>query len=505
MEEITVEIRSLLHHICKKWRLVLVWMIFGAVLADAAAVAKNIRNVKNWEKQVKAEATEGTETTELEEENALRAGLTQKEVQEVENAAASYLAYVKSGNRQLAYYDESILMKLDANKVPTLTLQYYVDNGYKAEYPVAEAVDNAVDIGNALGNYASSDNVCSQISEKLDWNKESVYIKELITFVCEEHTLTITVVAPETEDCKTMGEIVKAQIRAAEQELQQVYGEFEAKLALEENMVTASQMLMTQQTTQLTNMYSSKSDFRTSISSFTEEQKNYYNAIINNAFVQDETPSLDPAAEVWETDETEEPVETEESAPTVQYIHLKYIVLGILAGAFLCVCWICVTYIGSGLLRTPKDIKEGFDLQVIGTVHSSDQNPGNPIDGLIEWIFRKKGPRFSREEQLHMAAAAIRIGARKAEMNKLYITSAANDEATEQLREELAALLEKQQVRVQTGAPIVYDPESLECMSACDGLVLVESVGYSLYRDILTEKQLSEGSHVPIIGAVVRE
>lgn len=502
MEEITVEIRSLLHHICKKWRIVLVWMLLGAVLADAAAVMKNIRTVRAIEEQVEEEPAEETE---LENTDVLCAALTQKEAQEVENAAASYLAYVKSCNKQLAYYCDSILMQLDANRVPTLTLQYYIDNYYKAEYPVVLTADNAADIGNALGNYASSDSVCNAVAKKLNWDKESVYVKELITFTCEEHTLTIQVVAPEIEDCKKIGDIIKTQIDTAEQELQAVYGEFEARLALEESVVAASQILMTQQTTQLTNMYSSKSDFRTSISSFTEDQKKYYNALINNAFAQDETLSQDTGEEILETEDTEDSQETEEKVMTVQYVHMKYIVLGILAGAFLCVCWICVTYICSGLLRTPKDIKEGFDLKVIGTIRQEGRKTKNPIDCLVEWIFRKKGPQFSREEQLHMAAAAIRIGAQKEEMNRLYITSSANNAVTEQFREELTALLKKQQVDVQTGTPIVYDPESLEHMSSCDGLVLVESVGHSLYKDILAEKQLSEGSHVPVLGAVVIE
>ena len=102
-----------------------------------------------------------------------------------------------------------------------------------------------------------------------------------------------------------------------------------------------------------------------------------------------------------------------------------------------------------------------------------------------------------------MSAAAIRIGAQKAGMHRLYLCSSANDENTRQNMDKLAAMLEKQKVEVQTGASVVYDPESLECMSGCDGLVLMESEGYSLYKDILAEKQLAEGSHVPILGSVV--
>ena len=498
MEEITVEIKSLLHHICKKWRVLLVWMILGAVLADAAAIAKNCRQVE----AVKAQQMEDSEESSLEDTEELKAVLTKKEAQEVQNAASSYLAYVRSYNNQLAYYCDSILMQLDANKVPTLTLQYYIDNGYKAEYPVVQAVDNAMDIGDALGNYAMSDSVCEAVVKELDWDKDAVYVKELIGYACDNHSLTITVIAPETEDCKKIGEIIKKEIETAKQKLQEIYGTFDVRIAIEECMITASQALMTQQTTQLASMYSSKGDFRTSISGFTEDQKKYYNALINNSFEEEEV--LSENAE-FKTDEemTAEDSEADETVLSVQYVHVKFILLGILAGAFFCICWLCVTYINSGLLRTAKDIKEGFGISVIGTLKPEKEQIKNPIDRLVWRIFCGKGPQFSREEQLHMSAAAIRIGAQKAGMHRLYLCSSANDENTRQNMDKLAAMLEKQKVEVQTGASVVYDPESLECMSGCDGLVLMESEGYSLYKDILAEKQLAEGSHVPILGSVV--
>ena len=69
MEEITVEIKSLLHHICKKWRVLLVWMILGAVLADAAAIAKNFRQVE----AVKAQQMEDSEESSLEDTEELKA------------------------------------------------------------------------------------------------------------------------------------------------------------------------------------------------------------------------------------------------------------------------------------------------------------------------------------------------------------------------------------------------------------------------------------------------
>ena len=90
-------------------------------------------------------------------------------------------------------------------------------------------------------------------------------------------------------------------------------------------------------------------------------------------------------------------------------------------------------------------------------------------------------------------------------MSSLFISSAANNEETRQIENALVSLLCQQGVNVMTGTSVAYDPESLERMSACDGVVLVEGVGFSLFKDIMAEKQLCERGNVKIIGTVVVE
>ena len=498
MEEITVDFTNLIYQVCKRWRILLIGMIVGAILADVAGVALNIRRIS----AKKAEMVEKeVEDNDLVDVTALKAVLNEKEIIEVENAAASYSAYMKTNNAQLTYYCDSILMQMDANEVPTLTLQYYIDNYYKTEYPVVASADNASDIGTALGNYTFSGAVCSKVSETLGWTKEVAYIQDLISFESEDHTLTVKVVAPEEADCKQIGAIIKSQINEAVKKLQDVYGAFEVKLVMEEYVVTASQDLMTAQITQLSNIYSGRNDFRTSVTSFTEAQKVYYDALIENYFKENDTS----VSNIVSGDADEQNNTNRDVDLSVSFIHLKYILLGIVAGFFVCAVWICIQHIGSGMLLVKNDMSEGFDISVIGNVKTDDMKKKNIVDRIIERIFRSKGPQFSQEEQLRMSAAAIRIAAEKEGMHKIYISSAANCEKTKQVESALVSLLEHQGVNVLNGASIAYDPESLENMSGCDGTVLVEGVGCSLYKDILTEKQLCEGSHVPIIGAVVVE
>ena len=498
MGEITFDLKSLIHQICRKWRVLLIGMLVGAILANVAGVVNNVRQVSVLESEL---ATQEAEENDLTDVTKLKAQLTEKEIIEVENAASSYSAYMKTNNAQLTYYCESILMQMDANEVPTLTLQYYINNFYKTEYPVINKTDNTWDIGKALGNCASSGKVCEKISEKLGWNNEVSYIQDLISFEMSGRSLTIRVVAPQLSDCDQISIIIKDEINEAVGRLQEVYGDFEVKLAIEESMITASPELLNSQISQLSNIYSGKTDFRSSVANFSEAQKNYYNALIENYFMENSTSVSNIVSGA--TDEKNE--ETVEYDLSVGYIHMKYILLGIIAALLVCAAWICIQYLGSGMLLSKNDMQEGFSISLIGSIQSEAANKQNCVDRLVERIFRSKGPQFSQEEQLRMAAAAIRIAAEKEGMHKIYISSAANCEKTKQVESALVSFLVKQGVNVMNGTSIAYDPESLENMSGCDGTVLVEGIGCSLYKDIMTEKQLCEGSHVPIIGAVVVE
>lgn len=488
-----------MYQVCKKWRVIIIAMLVGAVLADVAAIALNVRRVSALKAQMEAAESQDQEETAIDTAK-LRAALSEKEGREVEKAAASYIAYMKTSDAQLAYYCDSILMQMDPNKVPTMTLQYYIDNGYKAEYPVVASVDNAQDIGTALGNFASSGEVCKKIADKLGWSNDITYIQELISFEADKHTLTVKIIAPEEADCEKMGSVIKAEISQFVSNLQEVYGTFEAKLAMEECIVAASQELMTAQTAQLTNIYSTKSDFRTSVTSFNEEQKVYYEALIENSIGENVEP-LDMISDGAEED-------SEENALLnlkVEYINIKYILLGVIFGLILSVVWICIQYISSGFLMAKSDMKEGFGISVIGRVKIENMMNKNIIDRMIIRIFRSKGLQFTQNEQIQMTAAAIRIAAEKEGMKKLYVSSASDNKGTDQIKNDLVELLIKQGVNVMSGISIAYNPESLEDMSGCDGTVLVEGIGHSRYKDILIEKQLCEGSHVPIIGAVVVE
>ena len=144
MEEMTISVKDLLLRILLKWRMILVWMLIGAVVLDGVGYVRSARAVKL--------AQEAIKTPEDDEEQMLLAvsqaeeKLSTREVSEVQTAVGTYLSYQKEYQDTLAYNTNSIKMQLDPNKVPTMMLQYYIDNHYQAVYPVIEARDTTSDI-----------------------------------------------------------------------------------------------------------------------------------------------------------------------------------------------------------------------------------------------------------------------------------------------------------------------------------------------------------------------
>ena len=97
MEEMTISVKDLLLRILLKWRLILVWMLIGAVVLDGVGYVRSARAVKL--------AQEAIKTPEDDEEQMLLAvsqaeeKLSTREVSEVQTAVGTYLSYQKEYRR----------------------------------------------------------------------------------------------------------------------------------------------------------------------------------------------------------------------------------------------------------------------------------------------------------------------------------------------------------------------------------------------------------------------
>ena len=164
--------------------------------------------------------------------------------------------------------------------------------------------------------------------------------------------------------------------------------------------------------------------------------------------------------------------------------------------------YVGMRYLLSGKLRTSADISECFGVTVIGKVKKNEKK--SKIDAWIKSIFYGEDG-FSYEEHIRMVCAGVRIAAQKHGYEKVYITSASNNDVIKKCMSEIGDGLKEQKVCVESGPSIIYDPESLEKMASSDAVVFIEEIDGSRYQDIKTELEKAHMNQNAILGCVVLE
>lgn len=497
MEEMTISVKDLLLRMLLKWRMILVWMLIGAVALDGVGYIRSSRAAKQAQEVLQSSGDEEEQmllaVSEAEEK------LSAREVAEVNTAVGTYLSFQKEYQNTLNYNTNSIKMQLDPNSVPTMTVQYYIDNHYQAVYPVIEARDTTADIISSFASKVTNTKVCEQIVEELQWDIDSAYVQELINaYPTADDILTISVMSQNQEACEKMMAIIEQVVGDETAGLKSLYGEFDIMVLHKQYYEGANSSLLSTQQMQITGLNNIKSAMNNVISNMTEEQKEYYFALLD----KEKADQMDGESE-REEEETPAPAQV----PQVKVVNLKYILLGAFVGAFLACCFVAFKYLISAALRVKEDLEEVFGIPLLGSLTVSDVNHRFlwQIDRLVLGLFAGRRPKFSEEERVEMICAGIRIAAGKAGMQSVYLTGVCHDEKSAQIREMLCDKLRSEVKEISHGKSVVYDPGSLESMVSADGVVLVEMVDASMYTDLQKELELCKMYKIPVIGSVVLE
>jgi hypothetical protein len=485
MEERELDLLELLQRILLSWRAIVVWVLICAVACGAFAYFKVGQSVA-LEKQamvdeeLKAEL-EAEELAEIEE------NLSAREMEEARAAVESYKSYFESYQNILNYMTDSVKMSLDPNALPSLTVQYLVDNHYEAVYPVIDKKDQTADIINTFSARLLDESVCTKLQTALGWDTDIAYIRELIdAYTSASDILTISIIGPDQESCEIIADVLEEECASIAAQLQDVYGAFDMTRLNRKYMEVVSTSLLSAQQSQASALNSVKGSLTGITSGLSDDQKQYYSAI------------LDKEMEAYLPEEVEEP---EISVVEI----LKYIILGILLGGFLSCAWIACKWIFAGTILSTGDIEAAFPAPVFGQIEYTAGKkaflPG--IDRWIRGMFEHKGAQFSEEERLRMITSGIRIAAEKKAVKKVYLTGSVHGDVVEQTKKTICEKLAGQGLEIAYGNSPICDPESLENMVASDAVVFVEQVDLSRYEDMKKEVMLCGQHQIPMMGYVV--
>ncbi len=491
MSNSKIDLFDLIKRILHQWKFILVVMLVCGLVFECFGYARAYMDYRREADSANQEDKPSDQYVQVLENE--EAGLTEREISEVQVAADAYPLYMRQYQEDLLYCQNAVKMQLDANSVPTYTMHYAITGA---------DVDNQVidHIASTMEEWVVNEETCEEIRETLGWDVALSYIEDLIEIKTEEDTdesvtivvdsdtgdhVTVQIQSPTKDECQSMAEIVKNHISQETTNLQDRYGSFELDLLTETYAEKVDYDLRSFQEGRYTALNNLRGSISGLPSSMTDDQKDYYyDLIAYHAALESEKEAL--AGE----EDAEEEIAEEDAAAIAKpgIIRWRFIILGLLLGLILACGYILLRYLLASHLRVKEDMEDTYHVPMLGYFPVSE-----------------KRQRFTKEERIEMICAGIRVAAQKDDMKSIYLTGTAGDGESEQIIEQIQASLADSDVQISSGRDVACDPASLEQMTASDGVVFVERVDRSPYADIQKEVELCQTYNIPVIGSVVIE
>lgn len=486
-EEITVDLKDLLYRLLLNWRKIIVFCVIFAVLGNFAGVFKNYRKIKSIEEskdnELKLEKME-------EEIEALEAGLNSVEIKEAKMAATTYQDLHAQYDVLRTYNDNSILMNINSESVPTVIVNYRIDNHYTVEYPQINKKDYTGDIMQEYITSVSEEAFIGLLAEKMGGDIDYAYVRELVeAYGVNGSIFAIRVVTDDPELRDAIAEVIKNYVADETPEIKKVFGDFDIVQVSEAKCNQVRADIRNNQQSLGNSMNTLRVNWMALVNNMTESQKKYYFALVGRDNTEIELTMPLEVEEIENEDETE-----------MSYLSLKFLVLGFVLGGILYCGIIFVLYLIVPVLRVKENLSDGYGISVFGSVWLENSKASSAIDAFLKKIFCGREAFISYDERIKQLATGIIIQAKKEGYNNIYFTGASDK--NEDVKKDIIKALGKDITAVAGVCP-VYDPASLVSMSNQDAVVLVEMVGDSAYDEISKEVELANKAKVPVLGAVV--
>ena len=463
-DEMTIDLKDLFLRVAKKWKFILLWVLICGLVCGAFGAFKNYRNYQ-------AELVAQENAAETDQLAALQKslGLSDWQVAEVERTAEAYQTLQKEYEDTLYYISNSPTMKMDANSMSYMSIQYGITTD-DTVYPVIEAKDYRDAILGALSLKISTNENKQSYAVILSPGGDPAYANELVAAWVDtgKHYLLITLYGETESACEEVAELIEATINREVTNLYETFGEFQLAL-LSRNYYedVANKDILTSQQSQLNTLNTLRNAMMTAGTSLSADQKEFYAALMEERL----------STEEWEEKNTDS---AEPSGFSV--IHKKFIAVGLILGIIVSCGWIGLKYIFSKTLRIPCDLKEGFGVPVIGELRTGECGEDT--------------------ETVNLLASRIYVDCKRNGYQDIFLAGAEQEPAITDLSASLRKVLSAKGLNVQTG-DIARCPDAVEGLIRMSAVALLERIDVSRYQDIETECDLCRQSGVQLLGAVV--
>lgn len=442
-DEMIIDVKEVCHRIFKRWKLLILAAVIGAVLMSAIGYASAYKDYKS--KQPVDETT-------LE---AYRSKLSEKELEAAEQAFDTYEIYKKQYQSAIEYSKNSILMKLGTDNVATVEMQYYIDNHYKSVYPIIEQTNNVTDIIEAYSLQLSSGDVMDQIKETTGTDMESRYLRELISVepVEDSQTMKITISTDSKELTDGIADVIEQEIVSFTQMIQEQYGKFDIIGANRCESAGIDDSVFELQQKEITSITTLKTQIDEVGNDLNDEQKAYYSALVNNTgAIKEEFQG--------------------------QIINKKNIITGCGMGIVIVICYIVLRYMLQKELRNPYDLRDIYHSYTVGVVKNF-------------------------EKDVEFAVEQIKALAVRGETAKIGLISTEVSTETQNVIEILATRIKDDDLEISTACGIRQIPNMLKEFGEAGQVILIEKKDKSTYGNVEREIEICDKFDIKIMGNII--
>ena len=490
-EEVQIDLMTLLHYILRKWRSIIVVMLIVAVAANLYSVKKSMSE---------AAAVSTTEEVDIEKqiENA-KEELTADELEQVERVYSMYEYNSQLYQENKEYLEKSVLMQLNPNEIPTVMLNY--------QFKKDQSDEELSNIFTMYENALLDEDTCTAIIQVFGEEYANTSVRELISVTDTENgqnsdiiklqkdknsgILSIQIYAGSEEQCEQVAEIVKTRVLEYTEQLQQIFGNYTVNAISEQYYISSDSNLNMQKSDVVNVVNEVCTAIKNITSGLSEKQIGYFNLLTKDC--EDQTLVK------------EDTQETANMTANVQYISMKYVLIGLLAGMFLAVCWYAVIYIMTQTVKDVDEMKIITNLPVFGTVLRSNENgKRNIVDRWIDSWFVHDKKSENNELLLTRISHEVAMLAGQKDKKCLLIACSGNDQNVKKQADSLVEKLRKLGMNVTSTDGLVSDnTEVLKQLESADSAVFVEQLMKSERNQIREAVELCRRCRVEVLGSVI--
>lgn len=469
-KERQINLTKMFWYVVKKWRFIIVCMLLLAIAMGAKQYKTDFAN---------AVANQNVVSPSLLE---IKNSLSQQEMTEIE-IMQQYKLLAESTEQ---YMTNSVLMQIPYDKEQCVTLQYYIDEKEKDDQARAANVQ-------AYYSYVANGSLGAELASQYSQTLSEQYVAELISAVSTESAVTIKIVHYDKDEAEKLAELVKNAMVEYASVLNSEGREHDLCLQSQTESVIADYELYRLQS-EKANVYDTASG---AYLGWKEKMNANQQTVIDN---WDEIQRLDEQGEnVTEkvSDEKKDDVQ-----PISVSINVRTVMIGAIAGLFLAILLLLVSYIGTKKVRDENDYLV-LDVELLGTTleYAIQHRLFGVIDKCIGKIQYKQESNISEEEKIQIICSSIYLHCINKNITKLYFTGTGINELS--IVDRIIEELKDRKIEAYKGGNILYRADALVRAAEMETVVLVEKEWNSKFSTIANEVDTCSKNGISILGGIL--